>query len=450
MAHFPSQERKEETSPLIPRDHKDRTCMASWGMTAHEPLSETYLAQNPTPFTLCLTHLGAACVQIAGALAGYVFLVVNARFAFPRCTAPSAFDRFAGLKSGEGAGLLCEASSLCVWTFPLLCCMIVPVSEFWNLCDTRLFHECLRGKLVVEFPRRRFFTAPLLLLLLGYLFLGVAAVVLGGIPAEAGEAGKGRDHANLVRAVLPFLVSAGVLLATMWAARDLRASLLSLPSFCRDLRWAQEHLAGCIVVTEREASIAGRFLLSETNLPPDMSSAHVFHRLRLLAERAVVKLTDGSEEQARTVPPAVARLSPLGALGAALNAPASGSVSRSAEAARLERNRGDARRQAERSLEEDLEEAGGSLQDGDRRSYALLFGMRGFWVADLLWLPVDERARQFRCAFRVFGLFAWTIELLLVTALFMTVVQYLHMQGRMDGSGWSRYLLPFQHAMIAT
>lgn len=415
-------------------------------MTTHEPLSETYMAQNPTPYTLCLTHLGAACLHIAGALSGYVFLVVNARFAFPRCTVSSAFDRLAGLKPGAGAGLLCEASSLCVWTFPLLCCMLVPISEFFEFCDTRLFYECLRGKMVVEFPRRRFFTAPLLLLLLGYLCLGVAGIVLGGIPADSEQGGKGGDHANLVRAVLPCLVPAGVFLATTWAARDLRASLLTLPSFCRDLRWAQEHLSGCVVVTEHEASIAGRFLLAETNLPPDMSSAHVFHRLRLLSERAAAKLMARSEagHVHNTVPPA-AGLTPLGALGAALNT----SSARSAESARQERLRGDARRQAERILEEDLELTGGSLQDGDRRSCTLFFGLRGFWVADLLWLPVDERARQFRCAFRAFGVFAWTVELLLVTALFLTVAQHLHMQGRLDGSGWSRLLLPFQHAMIA-
>jgi len=445
MAHFPSQELREESSPLIPKDHKDRSCLLAWGMTEHEPLSETYLAQNPTPCTLCLTHLGAACLQIAGALSGYIFLVANARSAFPLCSAPSAFDRLAGLKPSAGAGLLCEASSLCVWTFPLLCCMLVPISEFFEFCDTRLFYECLRGKMVVEFPRRRFFTAPFLLLLLGYLCLALAAVVLGGIPLDAEHADKKGDHANLVRAVLPCLVPACVFLATMWAARDLRASMLTLPSFCRDLRWAQEHLSGCVVVTEHEASIAGRFLLAETNLPPDMSSAHVFHRLRLLSERTAEKLNARSEVHSQTVPPALPGLSPLGALGAALNT----SSARSAESARQERIRGDARRQAERILEDDLEEAGGSLQSGDRRSCALLFGLQGFWVVDLLWLPVDERARQFRCTFRVFGIFTWAVELLLATILFFTVLQYLHMQGRLEGAGWSRFLLPLQHAMIA-
>merc|ERR1719414_1850148 len=120
-------------------------------------------------------HLGMAVIQLSSIIGAYAALVANAHVIFPKCSQYSVIDYLFGLSTKTG--FLCEATSLCLWTFPLMCCMMIPFLEYWDFCDSRLYYECLRAKMLINFPDKDMIQSPMFYWILAILMFGIMTVL---------------------------------------------------------------------------------------------------------------------------------------------------------------------------------------------------------------------------------------------------------------------------------
>lgn len=355
------------TPRAIPVEKVD-TYLRMW-----EPLTDTYRTQNPAPLQLCARHFGMALVQIASIFAGYTFLVSNAKVVFPRCSSHRVIDAALGLNTGTG--WLCEITSLGLWTFPLVCCMLIPMFQYWDFCDTRLYYECLREKLLLKISKKSFFTSPVAYFIILYLLVGMSSVFFSTPDAP-------NQRRDKLLAFAPFLLPVFSFLVTVYFAWDLRLFLITLPKFTEfDLEWCKGHLQDCSEAFDVEMCLTCQRLFRSGQLGPGASSSEIFQTLR----QAVVKPEIRSQRRSLVS--------------------------------------GDGT---------DMGSTKELLSNAWQKGCALILGMKGYWMTDLLWLPTDERAREFKMAFRCLAVATVAIEVAMVFLLTCTVVQFAQMQGHLD------------------
>lgn len=246
-----------------------------------------YKAENPSPLNLLGAQLGFALVEIMSVSGSYLFVSTHMKTMFPRCAKYNIIDYWFG--TNTGVGWLCEASSIALWTFPLVCCTFAPFFHYHEFCDQRLYYEALRYKLLIKFPERAFFTHPVIVFIKVYMLIGLSYIAFGH-----------RDslqelHHQLI-VLVPFLLPLLSYVGALWMRWDLQFFLMSLARFAdHDLLWAQDHLNSCLQATEMEVKEAHRRWKADgyKGLPENPDSPTVFFKLRELVE-ALQKGTRGA------------------------------------------------------------------------------------------------------------------------------------------------------------
>lgn len=364
-----------EESPLVPKPKLKWDAIKSF-FQIYEPVDEFYQADNPSPLMLLGMHLGLALIQMMSMLGSYITLCANARVLFPRCSDHSIIDYVFGLHTKTG--LLCELFSLLLWTFPLICCALIPFFEYWDFCDSRLYYECLRARVVIQWPDKDILTSPFFYIILAYLLLGMLIVFFGRIDSiEAWH--------NLCKALVPFLLPVLSFGAKMYAEWDLKYFLITMPLFTKKLRWAQTHLANCTSATEWHLRKA-------------------YHRKAESGFRGASSHEIMDEIREEVI--AVIR----------------------------ERASTPGRYQLQRKAR--------------GKAYALLCGGRGWWIADLLFLPQDPRAAHFRVAFRLFAMVCTLTLIIMAYLLASTFVHHQDLQGHVYVQLAVPWIAPLQDLSI--
>jgi len=344
------------------------------GVTAH---THTKL---PSPLMLLGLCLGMVVMEILGIFGAYMFLVTHAHTLFPMCTQRDFLDDFLGAQNPHS--YLCTGSSWCLWTFPLLCCGIIPFLQYWEFCDQRLFYECLREKILVKFPPKRFFTAPIIMLITLWLLLGLTTLFFGGNPGKDWQ-----GWVKMAMLIMPFMLPVLSFAMTVFISWDIKFFLITLSNFVdEDVYWAQRHLSQCVSVSDEDVMEAYERLHAAGELPIGGTSEQVF-----------------------------------GALKDELSKPES--------------------TPSMTHVDSDTEKWIATSMD---RAMALILFKDGFWLTDLLWMPKDNRAKMFRIMYRVFAAVVWLVVLLVIYLLIITTILFMETQGRIGrtempyGSMWLR------------
>merc|ERR1719498_2181314 len=71
---------------------------------------------------------------------------------------------------------LCTVSTVCFWTYPVVCCLFVLLVYAKNLVDQRLYYEFLLHKVIIGYGRVQAWKQPVVLALLFYALLAFSAL----------------------------------------------------------------------------------------------------------------------------------------------------------------------------------------------------------------------------------------------------------------------------------
>lgn len=284
-----------------------------------------------------------------------------------------------GRDEGDPMYWLCIVSGLGLWTFPLICQCLIPILNYLVFCDTRLYYECLREKTLIQFSSRSFFQSYTFYFVSIYLTLGLLFVI-----ASAFLRGDPVRLKNTFRGLGPFMFPTLNFFITMYNWWDLKYFLVTLSNFVSaDLKWSQKHISECIEIRPFQAAKAVKEMQSNGKWKEleGQTSREVFQALydKCAADAPESLSTQASQEQLLF------------------------------------------------KAKQDL-----------HRMKALFLGQKGFWITDLLWLPQDTRAKQFKMAFRFMQCVLPVMELILLWLIVCTSAEYLTRQDLINAPEWMR------------
>lgn len=370
-------EQNDEKTPLLqdPRveegqdvEKEEDVSLFMMFLDPYEPVTKHTHSKLPSPLMLLGLCGGMALVEILGIFGAYMFLVSHAHTVFPMCSQADFIDRWMG--SNPPNSYLCVGSGWLLWTFPLFCVGVIPFTQYWEFCDQRLFYECLRERIMVKFPPKRFFTAPLIIVMIIWFLLGMTTVLFGGNPGKDWE-----GWLKMNMALLPFLLPVVSFAVTLFIAWDIKFFLITLSNYGdEDFDWAKNHLAKCEAKTDEDVMEAYERLNEAGKFKPGCRSEEIFGALR--------------DELARPE-----------------STP------------------------SQTFLDSDTLVW---IKTSIRRMNALIFFQDGFWLTDLLWMPQDNRAKMFRIMYRVFTFLVWSTLAFAIYMTVLTTILYMEAQGRIE------------------
>lgn len=394
-------EQNDEKTPLL-TDQKAEAQKAEEGQNAeieeeevpllrmlidpYEPVTKHTHSKLPSSLMLLGLCGGMAAIEILGIFGAYLFLVSHAHTIFPMCTQADIIDRWIGANPPNS--YLCVGSGWMLWTFPLFCVGVIPFTQYWEFCDQRLFYECLREKVLVKFREKRFFSAPLIIIMIVWFLLGMTTLLFGGNPGKDREA-----WLKMTMAILPFLLPVISFAVTLFIAWDIKFFLITLSNYAdEDVYWAQRHLAMCISATDEDVMEAFERLQDAGELPVGGRSELIFSAIK--------------DELCKPE-----------------SSPSQNAV--------------------------DSDTLKWIYVSMDRMK-ALIFFRDGFWLTDLLWMPQDNRAKMFRIMYRLFTLMVWTTLAFSIYMVVLTTILYMEQQGRIEARDVPSSVMWLRNFIIAT
>jgi len=334
----------------------------------YEAVTKHTHTKLPSPLMLLGLCGGMALVEILGIFGAYMFLVSHAHTIFPKCSQPDFIDALIG--AAPPKSYLCVGSGWLLWTFPLFCLGVIPFMQYWEFCDQRLFYECLREKVLVKFPPKRFFTAPIILIMCIWFLLGMTTLLFGGNPGKDWE-----GWVKMTMAILPFLLPVISFAITVFIAWDIKFFLITLSNYAdEDVDWAQRHLAQCVSASDEDVMEAFQRLQAADELPIGGTSEQMFSTLKdeISKPESTPSMTHMDSDTLKWISTSLDRMK------------------------------------------------------------ALIFFRDGFWLTDLFWMIRDNRAKMFRFTFRLFTFFVWFSLAFSIYMVVLTTLLYMEAQGRIE------------------
>lgn len=184
----------------------------------------------PQPWYLALlTAAMSAMTSIT--VAGALFFLLAA----PEKVSPHCYTR-----TNKVTRMLCTASTVCFWTYPVVCCLFVVLVYAKNLVDQRLYYEFLLHKVVIGYGRVKAWKLPIVLMLLLYALCAFSALVWQltywhGMSQSQIEVSHVYSSLAYITPIISFL-------AVILAQWSIQGKLVTLPNFLDDYHWAVKHL----------------------------------------------------------------------------------------------------------------------------------------------------------------------------------------------------------------
>lgn len=270
----------EEIDELTPLTHwktiePDAADYGFWGcMNTQEPFTKNWKAESPTPLKLLGKSVSTMALQATGIFGAYAFLVSQQDVMFPQCEKHAIIAKLMGHKEGEG--YICHTTAWFLWNFPLVCCMVIPFYQYWRYCDKRLYYECLRNKILLNFVPENFFTSPAIIFMTFWLLGGMSTLLFSNRDTP-------EEWRNTLIVLVPFLLPVAQFYLTMYLTWDIKYFLITLANFAdEDAEWAEKHLGECVPAFENDLYVAYKACVDDGILPPKgaANSAEVFRLLR--------------------------------------------------------------------------------------------------------------------------------------------------------------------------
>lgn len=143
----------------------------------------------------------------------------------------------------------CHTTGLCFWTFPLLCVMIVIITFWRHLYESRLYYECLLHRILMNYDNEATFQSPVTWTFMIYGLLAVS-VIWFAHPSPL-------DDKPLIMGLIVYtspLVSFFMVFMGLW---QVEGQLIPLPKFYEaDPKLAQEVLSQSVYATDKCLRVA--------------------------------------------------------------------------------------------------------------------------------------------------------------------------------------------------
>lgn len=181
----------------------------------------------PKPWYLAVLTVAMSAmtsITVAGAL---FFLLAAPEKVSPHCYA----------RHNKVTRVFCTVSTVCFWTYPVVCCLFVVLVYAKNLVDQRLYYEFLLHKVVIGYGRVQAWKLPVVLMLLFYALCAFSALVWHSLSKPTIEVSHVYSSLAYITPIISFL-------AVILAQWSIQGKLVTLPNFLEDYKWAVEHLNG--------------------------------------------------------------------------------------------------------------------------------------------------------------------------------------------------------------
>lgn len=179
----------------------------------------------PQPWFLALLTV-AMSAMTSITVAGALFFLLAA----PEKVSPHCYARDDPVKR-----ILCTVSSVCFWTYPVVCCLFVVLLYAKNLVDQRLYYEFLLHGVVIGYPRNQAWKNPTVLMLLVYALCAFSALIWHG-------GSQLQIEVSHVYSALAYITPIISFLAVIMAQWSIQGKLVTLPNFLEDFQWGVKHL----------------------------------------------------------------------------------------------------------------------------------------------------------------------------------------------------------------
>jgi len=221
----------------VEQPHSPR-CEKSLPQVKSEVTADEEKFECPQPWFLALLTV-AMSAMTSITVAGSLFFLLAA----PEKVSPHCYERKHIAMRG-----LCTASTVCFWTYPVVCCLFVVLVFAKNLVDQRTYYEFLLHKVVIGYGKNPPYQQPTVVALLIYALFAFSALVW----YHFSQTDVLVSHVYSSLAYITPIVSFLAVIFTSWS---IQGKLITLPNFLEDYDWAVKHLteSRCYNVEELHA-----------------------------------------------------------------------------------------------------------------------------------------------------------------------------------------------------
>lgn len=191
---------------------------------------------------------------IAGA---YFFLISGGNKITPRCYVYHDYHDASFIPDDPNSETwnewLCNITTICFWTYPLVCPMVVVCVYLKNMLDARLYYECLLNGILLDYRNASYAYSPSFWLLLLHGCLGISCLVY----IKSAPQWSDRTVSEMIPSFLAYLAPVGAFLFVLFSQWSVEWHLIPISKYCEcDHREAIKHLDRCIFAPDRELEIA--------------------------------------------------------------------------------------------------------------------------------------------------------------------------------------------------
>lgn len=215
-----------------------------------EDVEEKLLGIQNRPWFLVVYCIAMACVNGSTVAGAYFFLIVAGDTITPRCYAfHDHSDAFVpgDPNSETWSEHLCNISTFCFWTYPVIGPLVV-VFVFWkNLLDARLYYECLMNKILLDFRPYAYVYSPTFWFIVLYGLTACCSLIY----IKSASASKGETYRDLIYGLLAYFTPVGVFLFVLFSEWTVDWNVVSLHRYCHgDKKKAADLLSRGVFVPE--------------------------------------------------------------------------------------------------------------------------------------------------------------------------------------------------------
>lgn len=196
-------------------------------------------------------NVGMAMLNAVTVGGAYFFLIAAGTSVTPRCSTYHDRRDLGVIPSSESSTTweewMCNISTFCFWTYPMLGSLVVVFLYWKNLVDSRLYYECLLNRVLLDFKNLQYVYSPSFWLLLVYGICGVSSLIY----IKSASASSNKTYRELVYGLLAYFAPVAAFVFVLFRNWSVEWHTVPLGKYCeRNHRGAVEHLDRSTLVRE--------------------------------------------------------------------------------------------------------------------------------------------------------------------------------------------------------
>lgn len=240
----------DSTEPLIDLDIEE---LREEARKIVPPEEQKFLQFENRPWYMCFYHIFMSLVTGATIAGAYFFLISGGDKITPRCYVYHDYHEKSFIPDSPDSETwnewLCNITTICFWTYPLVCPMVVICVYLKNLLDARLYYECLLNGILLDYRNASHLASPAFWLLLLHGCLGISCLFY----IKSASQWSDRSLSEMASSFLAYLAPVFAFLFVLFSNWSVEWHLIPISKYCeQDHTEAISHLGKCTFATDRE------------------------------------------------------------------------------------------------------------------------------------------------------------------------------------------------------